>query len=369
VISHYWYTRDAAWLKKAAPKLKRGCDFLIGWAEKNKTEELRGKGYGMIAGKIADPDDQYHGYMLNAPMGLMMRMAGTALKEQGDPDAGRYLAFAGEIQRNIAEALRESYALAPVAPLSNGAWAPAISPWPDTIGNMCLYAQDMLSFTHASVNLRDTITGAPYLILYGALAPDSQESDFLLRVNADLHHQNNTGFSQPYYGVHPYAHLRRGEVKAFLQEFYSGVTALADRETYTFWEHFHQVSPHKTHEEGWFLMRCRWMLALEEEKDLLLLGGVPRAWLENGKRIAYKGMKTMLGTVSLAAEARLSEGKVCVELDWADSAVSPAQKIRVRVPHPLGLKATRATAGAYNAGRECVELEAKPGKTAFEVHF
>ena len=58
------------------------------------------------------------------------------------------------------------------------------------------------------------------------------------------------------------------------------MAGLADRETYTFWEHYFHASPHKTHEEGWFLMQTRWMLWLEDGDTLKLLPGVPRAWLE-----------------------------------------------------------------------------------------
>ena len=45
-------------------------------------------------------------------------------------------------------------------------------------------------------------------------------------------------------------HLRRGEVKPFLKAYYNAVASLADRQTYTFWEHYFHASPHKTHEEA-----------------------------------------------------------------------------------------------------------------------
>ena len=73
---------------------------------------------------------------------------------------------------------------------------------------------------------------------------------------------NNTAFSQPYYSPHPYGQLLLGDTGLFLQEFYSGCSSLSDREIYSFWEHFFCGSPHKLHEEAWFLMRCRWMLPM-----------------------------------------------------------------------------------------------------------
>ena len=78
----------------------------------------------------------------------------------------------------------------------------------------------------------------------------------------------NVAFSQPYYSRHDWVHLRRGETKAFLKDYYNSVAGLADRDTYTFWEHFFHQSPHKTHEEAWFLMQTRWMLYMEHGDTL-----------------------------------------------------------------------------------------------------
>src|SRR2546427_8828678 len=54
---------------------------------------------------------------------------------------------------------------------------------------------------------------------------------------------------------------------------FRSVAGLADRQTYTFWEHYFGESPHKTHEEGWFLMQSRWMLYQEHDRTLDLLPG------------------------------------------------------------------------------------------------
>ena len=68
--------------------------------------------------------------------------------------------------------------------------------------------------------------------------------------------------------------MRRGEAAAFIKAYYNGFAGLADRETYTFWEHHNLVSPHKTHEEAWFLMQTRWMLWTEDGAELHLFAGL-----------------------------------------------------------------------------------------------
>ena len=48
---HYRYTHDDVWIKEIAPKVRKSCEFLRQWRQRNRREELRGKGYGMIEGK------------------------------------------------------------------------------------------------------------------------------------------------------------------------------------------------------------------------------------------------------------------------------------------------------------------------------
>ena len=121
----------------------------------------------------------------------------------------------------------------------------------------------------------------------------------MLKYHSELFFQNNSTFSQPYYSRHNWVQLKRNLVKPFLKTYYNTFSALSDRDTYTFWEHFYHVSPHKTHEEAWFLMETRWMLYIEEGKTLNLLSGIPRKWMEEGKSIELKNAASYFGLFSL----------------------------------------------------------------------
>ncbi len=107
-----------------------------------------------------------------------------------------------------------------------------------------------VSYTHQTVYSRDSNLGPLYTIFTEVLDPEEQMAQWLLEAHYEYMCQEGIAFSQPYYSCHPQLHLRRGENKAFLKAFYSGITSLADRETYTFWEHLYGESPHKTHEEA-----------------------------------------------------------------------------------------------------------------------
>ena len=174
----------------------------------------------------------------------------------------------------------------------------------------------------------------------------------------------NAGYSQPYYVRHDYAQLRRGEAAAFIKTYYNQFSALADRETYTFWEHYFGASPHKTHEEGWFLMQTRWMLWLEDGATLRLLTGVPRAWLEQGKAIKLEKVASYFGKLSLTVNSQVRAGCIEAEVKFHEPARKPRQ-VMLRLPHPLGSKAVRCTGGKYDAQTETVTV-AGNGKVVLE---
>jgi len=174
-------------------------------------------------------------------------------------------------------------------------------------------------------------------------------------------------FSQPYYSRHPIVHLRRGEVKPFLKAYYNTVASLADRQTYTFWEHYFGASPHKTHEEGWFLMDTRWMLYMEKGDTLELLGGVPRNYLESGKRIELKNVASYFGPVSLRVESRLDEGRIDATVECP--ADRRPKTVELRLPHPLGRKRMWVKGGSYDPEKEMVRTALVGGRIEVSVGF
>lgn len=369
VGEHYRYTGDKEWVEAIKDKIIKACDYLIAWRQRNQTEELRGKGYGMIEGKVADPEDPFHSYMLNGFACLGLKRSAEVLAAVGNGEAGRIGEAAKALLADIRTALAGSLADAPVIPLGNGRWCPSVSPWVENVGPLSLYADAGNCFTHATFTTRDAIIGTVYLLLQEVVDPREPYGDFILNSTTELFYLRNTVFSQPYYSPHPYANLKRGEVKAFLKEFYSGVSALADRETYTFWEHFYHVSPHKTHEEGWFLMRCRWMLYMEDAESLNLLPGVPRAWMEDGKKISIKGMKTYFGDLHLEVESAVERNEVSVSLRIDPKASRLPETVRIRLPHPQMRKASESGAGIYDSGTETVIITGFNGSADFIVRF
>lgn len=366
IAEHYRMTGDKDWLRSVADNLVRGCDFIRDWTRQSLDERLRKKGYGMIFGKVADCAYPYHSFMLNSTTYGGVKNCADVLAEIDDPNAARIAAFAEEYRENIRQTLAESFAVAPVIPLADGSWCPAIAQWPEIAGPMCLFADGGKTFSHGM--MVECSENGCYDIMYGIVEPDSVYGGFIIKMVTELIALENTAFSQPYYSVHPYVHLLRGEVRSFLKEFYNNVSALADRQTYTFWEHQYQESPHKTHEEAWFLMRCRWLLYMDRGDTLAFLPGVPRKWMEDGKEIRFSGMKSRFGTLSLSATSAVSQNAISVSLRIDRLGGLPG-RVTLRVPHPEGKRARSVSEGVYHPEAETIELPAFCGEKTVTLWF
>lgn len=364
---HYRYTRDDDWVRQIEPKLVKACEYQRAWRARNLREDLRGKGYGMLDGKVADPNDPYHSFMLNGYAYLGFARVAEMLAGVNPKESMKWRREAESLKHDIRAAFFKSMGDSPVIPLADGAWRPTAPPWPEHQGPLSLFTDNGRWFSHGSMQIRDALVGPLYLIYQEVLDPDEPASTFLVNWNSEMMTSRNAAFSQPYYSRHPVVHLRRGEVNPFLKAYYNTVSSLADRQTYTFWEHFYGASPHKTHEEAWFLMDTRWMLYMEQGSGVKLLPGIPRAWLENGKRIDLERVATYFGPLTLHVESTLDRGVIKASVEC--SGQRRPSFVELRIPHPQGRKATQVNGGSYNPETESIRIEPFSGQADITVTF
>jgi len=214
---------------------------------------------------------------------------------------------------------------------------------------------------------RDSLLGPLYLVFQEVLDPAEPCVGFLLDSHAELMTERNVVFSQPYYSRHPWIHLMRGESKQFLKAYYNTMASLADRETYTFWEHYFRASAHKTHEEAWFLMETRWMLYFERGSALHLLTGIPRQYLADGKKIELDNVATYFGPLTLNVTSAVNEGRVRAKI-VCNSERRPS-RVELRLPHPEGARAKHVEGGAYDGKAEKVIIEPFSGAADVTLLF
>jgi hypothetical protein len=364
---HYRYTRDDAWVRAIEPKLAKSARFILDWRARNLREELRGKGYGMLEGKTADPDDPFRSFMLNGYHYLGLHRVSEMLGHVNPGESARLAREAEAFKADIRRGFREAMAGSPVIPLGDGTWVPSLPPWVGYRGPLSLYGDGGQWFTHGAFPVRDSLLGPLYAVFQEVIDPLSTEATFALQAHSELMTERNVAFSQPYYSRHPILHLRRGEVNAFSKAFYNAAASLADRETYTFWEHYFHASPHKTHEEAWFLMENRWRLYLEEGDTLSVLPGIPRAYLEDGKRIEIDGMKSYFGPIHLSVHSELAQRRIVARLECRSD--HGPRRVKLRLPHPRGLKAISAQGGRHLPDEEAVLIEAFTGQALVTLEF
>ena len=363
---HYRYTRDEAWLREVKPALLKACRFLQAWRTRNRRGPAD-DGFGLLDGKTADPDDPYRSFMLNGYAYLGLARAAEMLAASDPAEAQVWRAEAEGLKHDLRAALVHGLEQSPVVPLGDGTWAPAAAPWTGYRGPVMLHADGGAWFTHGTMTGRDSLLGPLYLVFQEVIDPQEPLAGTLLATHSELMTRQNVAFSQPYYSRHPWLHLRRGEVKPFLQAWYDTVAAMADRETYTFTEHFFGASPHKTHEEAWFLMETRWMLYLEEGHTLRLLAGAPRAYLEDGKTVAVENAASYFGPLSFRVESHAAQGLIRATVSCAGD--RHPDVVEFRVPHPDGLRAKSVEGGVYDPTTETVRIAPFRGAATITLQY
>ncbi len=364
---YYRYTCDTAWVKQVKPKLLKSCEFLLSWRERNKTEGLRGKGYGMIDGKVADPEDPYHQFMLNGYAFLGLSRVAEMLNIVDPENAGRLKHEAEAWKQDIRTSLMNSMAHSPVIPLGDGTWCPTLPPWTESQAPRLLYLTGETFMSHGTFTIPDALLGPLYLVFCEVLDVNEPVSQMLLNYHSELLYQRNTAFSQPYYSRHDWVQLKSGLIKPFLKTYYNSFSALADRETYTFWEHLYHASVHKTHEEAWFLMATRWMLYLEEGPVLKLLAGIPSNWLEDGKTIELKNVASYYGPLSLLVNSHLNQGFIVATIECTSDRMP--EQVLLRIPHPEGKRALKVTGGTYDYTSESILIKPFTGKAMIYIEY
>ena len=358
---HFKITRDLEWLKRNFASMKRAADFLIEWRNENKTEEYRAEGcYGLQKGKVDDPDDFYHSFYLNAGSYGGLRgfadIAGVFDKEY----AAKLDAECKEYQQDIIHALHAAWSKSPACPLHGGKWIQHLPGWTEYAGDPAYHADGGEWNFHGTIFYRVQTNPPLYCGIFGVVDCRSEEMTRMLEADQTPHTIGNASYCQPYYVRNDYAFAMRGEEKLFLATFFNQLSAMQDRETYMFFEHYYSL-PHKGHEEGWMLMQIRWMLFLEDGKDLHLLRCAPRSWFAPGKRTVLENVRSTLGKVSFTVIG--GEEEIVCEYNCPDV---PGM-VTIRLPHYTGRKGVFCEGGTYDPQTETVR--AMPGKGQVVLYF
>jgi hypothetical protein len=340
LADHYNFTRDDAWLKRVAPKIIAGCDFIVRERRRTMTSDSRGVKplhYGLApAGCVADPRDWQYSFMLNAWFYAGLKKSLEVLSHIYQTKALALDAEARDYKECIIRALNESVALSPVTRLRDGTSVSSVPPYLGLRG-FSTDAKDSVDPDRRHGYAYDCTIGPFHLFNCGVLDPNDplvtamlnylEDRFFLftpLPSRVDLDQLGTDWFDmggfeklQPYYVHYQEAYLRRDQIPNFIRGFYNTLASISDPDTLTFQEEldFGGGQPHKTHEEACFFHQMRHMLVMEEGEKLYLARGTPRGWLKDGEQIVIQNAPTYFGRASYRIRSSVNSGTITAELD------------------------------------------------------
>jgi hypothetical protein len=344
VADHYLLTRDRDYLKRVAPKLVKGCDFLIN--ERASTMRTRGSGiYGLSpASSLEDVIEYQYWFATNAYFYLGMKRAAEALMDIGHPEAGRFAAEAEKYRSDIEAAAREATTRSAVVPLLDGKYIPYVP-------------SRVYQWRHLTEGwIREALYCSLHLFTAEVVSSDDPLMTWMLDdLEDNIFFSWQSGYNvsdyekrwferggitlQPCLLDMPIVYMARNEIPAALRAFWNTYALLIYPDTQCFAEWARNFGigggpVYKTSDESRFVIWLRQLLLWENDDQLWLARATPREWLENGKTVRIERAKTLFGTVSMVIRSETAKGKIFAELSLPK--LKRPSEVWLRLRHPEG---------------------------------
>ncbi len=386
---HYWYTRDAAWLRRVAPHIVEGCEWIIG--ERRRTIEaaqrtpIRAIERGLLPpGRLEDIGDWRSWLSTNVYSWWGMQNAAAALAAVDHPDGKRLLTEAEAYGKDVLASATEAMRRSPVVPLRDGTWIPHMPADAHRRGR---------SFGW----ITETLEGAIHVVRCGMIDPHDRRTTWIIRDFEDnlyLSEQfgyNLTGEAFDRYwfsrgGIsmqanllcNPIPYLLRDEPKHFLRAYFNAFAVSYFPDTRMMTEHAlpnfgdwrgdHYKASDEANSTYWLRM-----MFVQERDDALWLGAaIPRGWLTDGRKIGIRNAATHFGPLSMQMESGVTAGEIRMTVDPPRR--NPPARIRARFRHPEGRPMVRCEVNgkphrAFDPKTEWVELSEWAGQTVIVAHY
>jgi hypothetical protein len=370
---HWRLTHDPAWLDKAEQVLAKACQWTLQQRKLQKEKLSPGCWcYGLEPpADVCDCGDVRLFFGLNAWHYAGIKRAAEVLAEK---DPGKYAAMLGEIElfrRDIRKATDRSMALSPVVKVGDGTYRRYVpfAPYLRGLGSDL----DTGFYGYADGRWFEMVMGGLLLVragIYDVHEPVVQE---MLDVYED-HLVRDGQNGQNGYNDAPALHLLLDDVPLFLRGMYNSYAAEVDPDLgYIFWEvQKRQYARDKTFEEAGFLERVRAMLVMEDGNDLWLARATPRAWLEQGRKIAVKNAPTYFGTIGYEILSEVAHGKISATVEMPARNAPKAVRLRFRHPKTAPIKSVTVDGKpwrAFDKDQEAIELKGVTGRIAVVANY
>jgi hypothetical protein len=387
LAEHYWYTRDRAWMERAAPHLVEACRWVID--ERKATQLLDDQGrrvaeYGLLpAGSLEDITDYWYWVSTNSFTWWGLANAAAALKDFGHPEGAQLAAEAEKYRQDILAAYRGAMVRSPVVRLRDGTYVPHVP-------------SNVYTRGRAQGWIRETLEGAIMLPITRLLDPNSREAQWILKDYEDNRYiSDRYGYSVPVFDnfwfsrggfskqpnlLHgPLPYFYRDEIKLFLRAYFNPFAAGYDPTLRILPEH---PLPElgclagelfKTSDESQSAYWLRLMFVTELDGNLHLGRGIPRYWLRDGETIGISNASTYFGKLSYEIRSQAKAGRISMTLE--PPVRNPPRQIIVRFRHPeekpiRSVTVNGATWSDFDPAQGDIRLPgAMPGKVEVVVSY
>ena len=114
------------------------------------------------------------------------------------------------------------------------------------------------------------------------------------------------------------------------------------------------------------------LLVMEDGQSLWMARATPRAWLEQGKKIAVRNAPTYFGTLAYEIVSDVDNGKITATVEIPSR--NPPKSVLLRFRHPKAAPIKSVTVNGkeskeFDAARELVRLSNFTGKAAVTVSY
>ncbi|HZU37651.1 MAG TPA: hypothetical protein VFA18_17150, partial [Gemmataceae bacterium] len=341
LVEHYRFTRDRAWLERAAPGIVKAADWII--KQRRRTANRPGLQQGLLPpGALEDIGDWWVWLSTNCYTWRGLDAAAWALEQLHHPEAARIRKEADAYHTRLLAAFRAARDRSPVVRLRDGTAVPHFPSHVQRRGRCFGW-------------ICETLEGALHLLITRAIDPHSAEATWIIKDYEDnLYLSRQYGytladFERHWFGrggmsmqacllLHVEPYLYRDDIKQALRAAFNALAvsyfpdvrmstehALPDM---TSWRGDHFKTSDEANAAGWL----RYLFVREDGSELLLGQAVPREWLRAGRQCGMERAATYFGPVSLVYTSSRNEIRATVN----GPRRNPPKRLRLRFRQPDG---------------------------------
>ena len=389
LAEHYWYTRDLDWLKNAAPKIIKGCDWIMNQrlrtvAEADRTP-IRAIERGLLPpGFLEDIRDWRSWLATNVYSWWGMKNAALALNDANMPEGKRLAKEAAAYRQDILTAFTEAMHRSPVVQLRDGSWIPHMPSEVHRRGRSVGW-------------IPETLEGAIHMINCGLIDPWDPLATWIMKDYEDnLYISEEYGYRMcdqdfkrfwfsrggfspqanllcspaPYLFRDEPEHFIRAYLNSFAVNYFADTRTLVEhaQPSYDYWWGGH----YKASDESQSAYALRLMLVWEKDNELWIGSTIPRDWMADGKRVEIKNAKTYFGTTSISFVSHAAHGRMEIMIE--PPLRNPPQRIVARFRHPESRPIKRCEVNGqpynqFNPDKEWVVLDTCPQPATIVAYY